>query len=301
MVNYEEFKEEVKDHILEYLPETFADADVSIHSVIKNNGVRLDGLMIRESASNICPNIYLNQYFADYESGRNFEEIMNELASVRLRSGNAQFPEVSDITCLEKMKDKIQVKLVNREKNQEYLSDKPFTSIADLAAIYYITLDKSEHGNANIVITNNMLDAYGISISELHSIALKNMKGKEAKFLTMAEILRNMVPDADSLFENEDFPMYVLTNGDKINGASMLLDTDTMDRIGERIGLGFFILPSSIHETIFVPASIADTRNLKEMAEMVVEINGSQVAPDEVLSDHVYRYDYNTHTLEIAA
>lgn len=25
MINYEDFKKEVKDHILEYLPETFAD------------------------------------------------------------------------------------------------------------------------------------------------------------------------------------------------------------------------------------------------------------------------------------
>lgn len=300
-MDYEQFKKEVKDHILEYLPESFADSDISIHSVIKNNDVRLDGLMIHDSVSNICPNIYLNQYYRDYESGRDFDEILIELASVRLRSGNADFPEVNDITCLEKMKDKIQVKLVNREKNQEYLNDKPFTSIADLAAIYYITLDKSEQGSANVVITNNMLDTYGISVSELHSIALKNMKCKEAKFLTMAEILRSMVPDADSLFANEDLPMYVLTNSDKINGASMLLDTDTMDRIGERIGLGFYILPSSIHETIFLPASFADDRNLKEMAEMVIEINGTQVAPDEILSDHVYRYDYTTHTLEIAA
>lgn len=300
-MDYEQFKEEVKDHILEYLPESFADSDISIHSVIKNNDVRLDGLMIRDSGSNICPNIYLNQYYRDYENGRDFDEILRELATVRLRSGNADFREVNDITCLEKMKDKIQVKLVNREKNQEYLYDKPFTSIADLAAIYYITLDKSEQGNATVVITNNMLDTYGISVSELHSIALNNMKGKEAKFLTMAEILRSMMPDADSLFANEDLPMYVLTNSDKINGASMLLDTDTMDRIGERIGLGFYILPSSIHETIFLPASVADDRNLKEMAEMVIEINGTQVAPDEVLSDHVYRYDYTTHTLEIAA
>ena len=85
-----------------------------------------------------------------------------------------------------------------------------------------------------------MLETYGISVSELHSVALNNMKGKEAKFLTMAEILRTMLPDSDSPFENEDFPMYVLTNSDKINGASMLLDTDTMDRIGERIQLALY-------------------------------------------------------------
>ncbi len=44
-MNYEEFKESVKNHILEYLPESYTDAEVMIHSVVKNNSVHLDGLM----------------------------------------------------------------------------------------------------------------------------------------------------------------------------------------------------------------------------------------------------------------
>ena len=74
-----------------------------------------------------------------------------------------------------------------------------------------------------------------------------------------------------------------------------------MDRIAEKIGTSYYILPSSVHETIIVPASITESSSLENLAEMVIEINGTQVAPDEVLSDHVYRYNYTDHTLEIAA
>lgn len=301
-MNYEEFKESVKDHILEYLPESYADAEVMIHSVVKNNSVHLDGLTVRIPNSNISPNIYLNQYFRDYEDGRDFEEIMHELASVRIRSDNAEFPMVSDLTCLEKIKDKIQAKLVNKARNGEYLADKPFTEIADLAAIYYIELDRSEHGSANVVITNNMLDIFGITVSELHAIALENMHHhKEARFLTMAEVLKELMHDSIGDLDFAEPLLYVLTNSDKVNGAALLLDAETMDHVSERIGQNFYILPSSIHETIFVPASITDSQDLSFLAEMVVQVNGSEVQPEEVLSDHVYCYNYSTHSLEIAA
>lgn len=301
-MNYIEFKEKVIGHILEYLPEAFAEADVSIHSVVKNNGVQLDGLTVRLPNSSIAPNIYLNQYFGDYEDGRDFEDIMHELASVRMHSGNLEFPIVSDLTCLDKIKDKIQAKLVNKSRNDEYLADKPFTEVADLAVIYYIEVESSEHGNASVVITNNMLDIFGITVSELHNIALDNMHHcKEARFLTMAEVLKELMHDSVGELDFAEPSLYVLTNSEKVNGAALLLDAETMDRISDKIGKSFLILPSSVHETIFVPASITESQDLSSLVEMVVQINGSEVQPEEVLSDHVYRYNYTNHSLEIAA
>ena len=41
-MNYEEFKQEVADRIKEFLPEKYADADVSIQTVVKNNDQKLD-------------------------------------------------------------------------------------------------------------------------------------------------------------------------------------------------------------------------------------------------------------------
>lgn len=300
-MDYTKFKEMVAEHILEYLPDSYADAEVSVQTVIKNNSVHLDGLTIRDPGSNICPNIYLNQYFEQYEDGRSFDDIMSELASVRMRSCENPFPEISDLSYLEKIKGKIHAKLVNRSRNEEYLHGKPFTPVADLAVIYYIEMNQSEYGNASVVITDDILDIYGISVSELHAIALTNMQGKKAQFLSMADMLKSMMPEFDDTIDQADVPMYVLTNSEKHNGAAMLLDVCTMDHIAKRIGMSFYILPSSIHETIFVPASITDSNSLDSIVEMVVEINGSQVAPEEVLSNHVYRYDYSTHTLEIAA
>lgn len=42
-MEYWDFLEKVKAEILEYLPEKFADADVGIKPVVKNNDMVLDG------------------------------------------------------------------------------------------------------------------------------------------------------------------------------------------------------------------------------------------------------------------
>ena len=46
MLSFKEFQEYVMDHIREYLPEEYANAEVSVRTVQKLNGVTLQGLEI---------------------------------------------------------------------------------------------------------------------------------------------------------------------------------------------------------------------------------------------------------------
>ena len=55
------------------------------------------------------------------------------------------------------------------------------------------------------------------------------------------------------------------------------------------------LLPSSIHEVILIPKS--KSPDLKDLNEMINEVNETQVQEEEVLSDHAYYYEKNTHTL----
>ena len=55
------------------------------------------------------------------------------------------------------------------------------------------------------------------------------------------------------------------------------------------------MLPSSIHETLIIPKDAG--MEFKELEQMVQEVNQTQVAPGERLSDHVYEYDAKEHEL----
>lgn len=300
MLNYEEFKDAVASQIKDYLPVEYANSDVTIHSVLKNNATRLDGLSIKKTESNICPNIYLNQYYTDYEDGREIEDILSDIAHVRQMNDAPADLDVSSITDFSRIKNKIAAKLINTNQNREYLEDKPHTDIADLSAVYYIDLRSDSLGNMTTVITDSLLAQYDITLEKLHEIAIQNM-GSKARFCNMFEILSELM--SDSLPQDEFCPadnmIFVLTNESKLNGAAMILCPETMDKIAELVGSSYYILPSSIHETLVVPFS--DGMNVDELKNMVHEVNSTQLSADEILSDSVYIYDYDKHRIVAAA
>lgn len=68
--------------------------------------------------------------------------------------------------------------------------------------------------------------------------------------------------------------MLVLSNATTQNGASALFYPDVLEKIGEQAGQNFFILPSSIHETLIVPD---DGRfDYQTLESMVKEINAAE-------------------------
>lgn len=80
----------------------------------------------------------------------------------------------------------------------------------------------------------------------------------------------------------------------KVNGAAAILNDDIRQEIAEKVG-DFYMLPSSIHETLIIPKDAG--MEFKELEQMVQEVNQTQVAPGERLSDHVYEYDAKEHEL----
>lgn len=63
--------------------------------------------------------------------------------------------------------------------------------------------------------------------------------------------------------------------------------SETFQGLAEKYGTDLYILPSSIHELIAVPAYGEESDNL---AGIVKEVNRSAVLPEDKLSDTVYRY-----------
>ncbi len=308
-MDFDQFKEVVKDSIKEYLPEDYEKASVEIRDVIKNNDTHLSGLTIRSEGTTIAPTLYLEDFYSQYEAGKDMDEIMINIAEIydgAAKDGLSFDKEnlVNQLTDYEATKDKIIPRVVNKESNEERLKGMPHTDMGDLAITYHVDLGDSDGGQMSVAVSNEMMDKYGVSVSELHDQACKNMEEvSPTSFETMIETLANlMIPDYENMTSEEkaearaefDMPdpgMYVLSNGNKSFGAAAMLDTDTMDKIREEVG-DFYILPSSVHEVLIVPKR--EDMHLSDLEAMVQEVNATQVAPNEVLSDHVYEYDPET-------
>ncbi len=309
-MTFEEFKQEVKDNIKDYLPVNYQNAEVTINDVIKNNDTHLAGLTIRTEDNGIAPTLYLEDFYNAYENGEHsMQGLMVRIAETYDNAAqNGLDVDVKDvvnqITDYEATKDKIIPRIVNREANEERLKGMPHTDVGnDLAVTYHVELGNDESGQMSVAVSNQMMESYGVSVGELHEQACQNMQSSPAKFETIVETLANlMIPGYDEMsfeekaaaresFDMPDPGMYVLTNESKVFGAAEMLDPATMDTITEQVG-EFYILPSSVHEVLIVPKR--DDMNLSDLENMVQEVNATQVAPNEVLSDHVYEYDSET-------
>lgn len=62
MMNYEIFKEVVKEKFMDYMPEKFKGVELVAEPVEKVN-VTLDGIILREEGRNISPTIYINDMY----------------------------------------------------------------------------------------------------------------------------------------------------------------------------------------------------------------------------------------------
>ena len=104
-------------------------------------------------------------------------------------------------------------------------------------------------------------------------------------FATMSETL-NLPAFPDEM------PMYILTNAEMNYGAGLIMNNSVLRHILDKMNEDVYILPSSVHELIVLPASFVD--DVKYLTDMVHSINLSCVDPKDRLSNDVYKVDYTT-------
>lgn len=85
----------------------------------------------------------------------------------------------------------------------------------------------------------------------------------------------------------DDFT-YVVSTEDMRYGSGILLRKSVFAKLANELDSDLYILPSSIHEVLCLPKNEMD--DVDYLREMVTNINRDYVAPNERLTDNVYRY-----------
>lgn len=307
MLNFSEFKVYVENHLKEYMPDDWANVEISMVQVQKNNGLMLDGVVVKSEGSYIAPNIYLNNFFANYENGVELSKIMDEIAKIAVESQEPQmYTNIGrDFKNFDFIKDKVIMVAVNAKENEEMLRNTPHAIGADLAIIYKVMLEETDESYGTITIRNEHLNFWGATQEQLHELALKNTPELlPANILDLRGVIIDMLgtdeAPAEEMVPSDmyDDVMFIVSNKAKINGAAvMFYPNNVLGKLAEKLGDNLYLLPSSIHETIAIRATGADP---DELAELVKEVNDTQVQRDERLSYHVYHYDAKSGVLSIA-
>ena len=260
-MNKDSFIDFICCNVKERLGETYT---VKKQSVRKNNNVMRQGIMISDRDKNIAPTIYLDQFYDTYKKNQDMEGIVEDILAAFWRGNPSKSIDMDFFTDFSIVKEKLCYRLINAKKNEELLNEIPYLPFLDLAICLFYPFEHREIGEGSILVRNSHLEHWGVKIKDLWETAEKNTKLLyPAECCPMEDMLLELVghgaqreterhwkelPD----FENypPEVPMTVLTNSKRIFGSSVILYKGYLERIADRLGQSFFILPSSIHEWI---------------------------------------------------
>lgn len=313
MLNYEEFKEKVKNEIKDHMDGKYANAEPLIKETTKTNRV-VDGLVLLnlEGMGNASPTIYLNGMYESYLVDGDFEKIISQAAKT-IEHGIGEFQKTMPSNALDtdRILDNVFFALVNAEQNQEMLENVPHRTFEDLAVVYRWHIAGENDAMFTNLINNALAEREGFTEEQLYEAASKNTKEMfPVTIRNMNEVIADML-FKDGLLEEpmqEEFSemmaevpdersMYVISNSRNMFGAASILYEEELHNLAEKFGTDLYILPSSVHECIAISSNGASP---EELAEMVYEINMEQVEIDDRLSNQVYHYDKDLRTLRLA-
>ena len=285
-MNYYQFVMEVKEKIEIIVGDSL---HIEVASTTKNNGSKRIGLSLRDPEVNIAPTIYLEEFYQSYLDSYSLDEIVYYVLSLYQDIRFEKNIDIDDLRHFELIKNKIAFKIINYEMNETLLVHIPHKSFMEFALVFYVILDTDEEQTGTILINDELLDYWGVSLNELYEAANHNMPTLlPMKFKPMSDIMREL-PLCPPEIISENSPLFVLTNEANHFGAASLMYDGILPYIADQLHESFYILPSSIHEIIIIPESASPSR--EELDQMIENVNTTQISPEERLGYFSYYYD----------
>ncbi len=299
-----------KDSVIEHLKEKVSKGkEVNVKKILKNNDLELDALTIDDDSSNLVPTLYLNYLYEEYENGATIDEIVEEvlfISTTYSKNKNIDYEALEDY---DRARKHLACKLINSEKNRKLLLNMPYKSFLDLAIVVYYLLEENDGDFSTVMINYDCLKKWGISEEKLIEEAMENTKNLLGEYVSpLSSVLWDMYNQrpGDCLLEDEmmelmvkeeQMPMFVVSNKPRVNGAVNMLNLRFMKKLADAVDSDLYIIPSTVHEIILVPAKPDVSR--EELDQIIHTINKEEIKPQDVLSDHSYFYrrDLNKITL----
>jgi len=187
------------------------------------------------------------------------------------------------------VRDRIFLRLLGKYELEEISQNRLYKTFLDLNIAYYVLSDEYNGCQKTEEITEQHLLQWNVTSHAIHEIACENYTSKtQAEFLTLKQVMEQTTNQLFDLEAIEEDVMYILSNAERLHGSTCMLMPGVLEHIAGLIQDDYYLLPSSIHEVIIVPASCSPKR--KELDDMIREINDSQLKREEVLSNHAYFY-----------
>ena len=199
-------------------------ADLSEHHVEKLNA-SYDALSVTPEGSRIGVNANLSAICEAIDDGQSYSEVVARAAD-SIIAGIENTPEINveDLTNYDEMKSKLAIEVVSADRNAEMLENVPHEQMEDMAVVYRLILDQDSEGRSSVLVTNDLMEQFGITHEQLHDDAMVNapeIRPSEirGRSVVMTEMMGpGMIPEIDPADEQ----MFVAGVSDNIHGAGVI-------------------------------------------------------------------------------
>lgn len=261
---------------------------------VKKPNLIYDALTVRYERANIGMNISVDTICSNIQNGMSAREMAD---SIQQKLDEAPTIDANGLMDYKVVKERLMLQLIATEPNKDLLKAIPHKELEDLSVIFRINI-----GPGTCTVTNAMMENYGVSLDTLYSDALENMMEKQPMNIrSLTDVLMELAGTTGTPFFTADMQaeenpvMLMCTAGNPMDGnlygASVLVFPGFLEKVAEKIGGDFYLLPSSVHEFLAVP----DNRDGEEMEKfalqnVVMDVNEMEVSATDKLSDSIYHY-----------
>lgn len=217
-------------------------------------------------------NVYINDMVEHTD-----EQIVREVIKIFKSHKNEDIPNfnTNEIIKRQYILDHVIPCLVNKKGNEALLANKPHISFFDMEIVFRVIC--SEDWSASYMLNDIQMEEENLNLKEVYNASLKNN----------GPVIKSF------------FGMTILTNEKNLYGASCILHKITLESIAKQMENDFYILPSSIHETIIVPYN--ENFPPSFLQDIVKEVNETEVDDDEILTNSVYLYNRFTKQISLVS
>ena len=300
MMNYEAFKKEVEERFISYLPDEMKNMKVEFCQVNKVNRT-LDGIRVfcKNTTWKIAPTIYINEMYDLYQKNESFEEALF-IAVLNMSQVVQEIQTNTNINLdMSTAKDNIIFRVINTKQNSRLLENVPNRPFLDLSVIYCWIVRMGEDGFQSTVVNNRLAQSLELTEEDMFKLAVENTRRILPPMVKeLGDMIRKFLsPEfTDIPIWNSGNDIWAITNARWIEGAGCILYEDELYALAESLESDLYILPSSIHEMLAIPAE----GDADKLSEIVAFVNMKDLALEERLSNQVYRYDRKLRKLSLA-
>ena len=176
--------------------------------------------------------------------------------------------------------------------NQNYAVNVPHQDIpgTDLCCIAKTYHDKSPFPH---VVTTEDLQAERLTDEELFELAYPSVSPDHYCIRSIEQALGGAMDEEIASDLTADLPhgtIFVVSNKDGLDGASVLASPEAMQLIQARLGGSeLIIIPSSVHEILVLRRE--DAPNVSELNQIIREVNQAEVSEKARLADHAFSFN----------